>query len=70
MTNRTVSAKEALEWNVVNRVYDEANFEKNVDIIARELAAGPTHLQGIARLASTWAGGNRSKRRPNSKFKT
>ena len=49
MTNRTVHAQEALEWNVVNRVYDEANFEKNVGIIARELAAGPTHLQGIAK---------------------
>jgi enoyl-CoA hydratase/carnithine racemase len=49
MTNRTIYAKEALEWNVVNRVYDEANFEKNVGIIARELAAGPTHLQGIAK---------------------
>ena len=49
MTNRTVYAKEALEWNVVNRVYDEANFDKNVGIIARELAAGPTHLQGIAK---------------------
>jgi 2-(1,2-epoxy-1,2-dihydrophenyl)acetyl-CoA isomerase len=49
MTNRTVQAKEALEWNVVNRVYDEADFDKNVGIIARELAAGPTHLQGIAK---------------------
>lgn len=49
ITNRTVHAQEALEWNVVNRVYDEANFEKNVGIIARELAAGPTYLQGIAK---------------------
>ena len=49
ITNRTVHAQEALEWNVVNRVYDEANFEKNVGIIARELAAGPTDLQGIAK---------------------
>ena len=49
LTNRTVHAQEALEWNVVNRVYDEENFEKNVSIIARELAAGPTHLQGMAK---------------------
>ena len=28
MTNRTINANEALEWNVVNRVYDEANFDK------------------------------------------
>ena len=49
LTNRTVSAQEALEWNVVNRVYDEASFDKNVAIIARELADAPTHLQGIAK---------------------
>jgi 2-(1,2-epoxy-1,2-dihydrophenyl)acetyl-CoA isomerase len=49
LTNRTVDAKEALEWTLVNRVYNEANFEKNVAIIARELAAGPTHLQGMAK---------------------
>jgi 2-(1,2-epoxy-1,2-dihydrophenyl)acetyl-CoA isomerase len=49
MTNRTIYAKEALEWNVVNRVYEEATFDKNVETIARELAAGPTHLQGIAK---------------------
>ena len=34
---------------MVNRVYDEANFERNVGIIARELADGPTHLQGMAK---------------------
>jgi len=49
LTNRTVRAQEALEWNVVNRVYDEASFDRNVSIIARELADGPTHLQGIAK---------------------
>jgi 2-(1,2-epoxy-1,2-dihydrophenyl)acetyl-CoA isomerase len=49
LTNRTVGAQEALEWNLVNRVYDAASFEQNVGIIARELAAGPTHLQGIAK---------------------
>jgi 2-(1,2-epoxy-1,2-dihydrophenyl)acetyl-CoA isomerase len=49
ITNRTVYPKEALEWNLVNRVYDENNFEKNVAKIARELADGPTHLQGMAK---------------------
>jgi enoyl-CoA hydratase/carnithine racemase len=49
LTNRTVCAQEALEWNVVNRVYDEASFDRNVGIIARELADAPTHLQGIAK---------------------
>ncbi len=49
LTNRTISAQEALEWNVVNRVYDETSFESNVRIIARQLADAPTHLQGIAK---------------------
>jgi 2-(1,2-epoxy-1,2-dihydrophenyl)acetyl-CoA isomerase len=49
MTNRTVGAREALEMNLVNRVYDEASFEKNVASIARQLADGPTHLQAMAK---------------------
>jgi enoyl-CoA hydratase/carnithine racemase len=49
MTNRTIGAKEALELNLVNRVYDEANFEKNVAKIARQLADAPTHLQALAK---------------------
>jgi enoyl-CoA hydratase/carnithine racemase len=49
MTNRTVDAREALEMNLVNRVYDEASFERNVASIARQLADGPTHLQAMAK---------------------
>lgn len=49
MTNRTVHAREALEMNLVNRVYDEASFDKNVASIARQLADGPTHLQAMAK---------------------
>jgi 2-(1,2-epoxy-1,2-dihydrophenyl)acetyl-CoA isomerase len=49
LTNRTITAQEALEWTLVNRVYDEASFDRNVATIARELAAAPTHLQGIAK---------------------
>src|SRR3954465_7003372 len=49
MTNRTVSAREALEMNLVNRVYDEASFDRNVASIARQLADGPTHLQAMAK---------------------
>lgn len=49
MTNRTVDAREALEMNLVNRVYNEANFDKNVASIARQLADGPTHLQAMAK---------------------
>jgi enoyl-CoA hydratase/carnithine racemase len=49
MTNRVVPAHEAKEWGIVNRVYDEASFDKNVALIARQLADGPTHLQAMAK---------------------
>jgi 2-(1,2-epoxy-1,2-dihydrophenyl)acetyl-CoA isomerase len=56
LTNRTVGAREALEINLVNRVYDEASFPRHVATIARQLALGPTHLQGMAKegLHSGW----------------
>ncbi len=49
MTNRTLDADEALEWQLVNRVYDDAAFGDTALQIARELAAGPTHLQAMAK---------------------
>jgi enoyl-CoA hydratase/carnithine racemase len=48
-TNRTLNAEEAAEWQIVNRVYGEADFEENAWQIATQLAAGPTHLQGMAK---------------------
>ena len=48
-TNRMLGAGEALEWQIVNRVYSESNFKANASAIARDLAAGPTHLQGMAK---------------------
>ena len=51
LTNRTVGAREALDMNLVNRVYDEASFPGHVANIARQLAAAPTHLQGMAKEA-------------------
>lgn len=48
-TNRTLSAQDALDWNIANRVYSDADFTKNADQIARDLAAGPTHLQAMAK---------------------
>ena len=49
MTNETIDARKALEWGVVNRVYGSKDFEKNVALIARQLADGPTHLQAMAK---------------------
>lgn len=49
MTNRVLDSREALEWQLVNRVYSDAEFDATVDRIARDLAAAPTHLQAMAK---------------------
>jgi enoyl-CoA hydratase/carnithine racemase len=49
LTNRTLSAAEALDWQILNRVYPRADFQRNVAQIADDLAAGPTHLQAMAK---------------------
>lgn len=49
MTNRTLDAHEAVEWGLANRVYGDVEYAANVAAIARDLAAGPTHLQAMAR---------------------
>ncbi|MBO0855361.1 MAG: enoyl-CoA hydratase/isomerase family protein [Nocardia sp.] len=40
-TNRTLSAAEALDWNLVHRVAPAADFAAAVDELAAEFAAGP-----------------------------
>ncbi len=49
MTNRTLGAKEAEDWRIVNRVYPDTDLQAHAWNIARDLAAGPTHLQGMAK---------------------
>jgi 2-(1,2-epoxy-1,2-dihydrophenyl)acetyl-CoA isomerase len=49
-TNRTLSAKEAMEWGLVNRVYPDAEFRTATAAFARELAQGPTAAFGRAKL--------------------
>jgi 2-(1,2-epoxy-1,2-dihydrophenyl)acetyl-CoA isomerase len=49
LTNRTLSAAEAAEWGIVNRVYPANGFRIAVMRIAAELAAAPTHLQVMAK---------------------
>ncbi len=49
LTNRTLSAAEALEWGIVNRVYGDDEFGDKVALIARDLANAPTHLQAMAK---------------------
>src|SRR6266852_4087209 len=42
LTNRVLSAREALEWGLVTKVVPDAELRTAVDALARELAAGPT----------------------------
>lgn len=49
MTNRKLSAAEALDWQIVNRVYAREDFASNVAQIAGDLSAAPTHLQAMAK---------------------
>jgi 2-(1,2-epoxy-1,2-dihydrophenyl)acetyl-CoA isomerase len=49
-TNRVLSAAEALEWGLVNRVHPDAEFAGAVSGLARELAQGPTLAFGRAKL--------------------
>ena len=49
LTNRTLSGSEAVEWGIANQVYAAAAFDDAVRRIARDLAAGPTHLQALAK---------------------
>lgn len=49
LTNRELSADEALSWGIVNDVVDDENLAENVDALARQLASGPTSTLGIAK---------------------
>ena len=49
LTNRTLSAYEAEEWGIVNRVYEGDEFGLKTQEIGRELANGPTHLQAMVK---------------------
>ena len=57
LTNRVLSAREALQWGLLTRVVPDAELKDAVDALARELAAGPTlAIGGAKRLfhQSTW----------------
>src|SRR4029450_5670670 len=49
-TNRVLSAREAMDWGLVNRVHPDAEFAGAVAGLARELAQGPTQAFGRAKL--------------------
>ena len=49
-TNRVLSAREAMDWGLVNRVHPDAEFPSAVSALAKELAQGPTLAFGRAKL--------------------
>jgi 2-(1,2-epoxy-1,2-dihydrophenyl)acetyl-CoA isomerase len=49
LTNRTLGPAEAADWQIVNRVYPNDEFPERVAEVAEDLAAGPTHLQAMAK---------------------
>jgi 2-(1,2-epoxy-1,2-dihydrophenyl)acetyl-CoA isomerase len=49
VTNRVLSAAEAVEWGLITRVYPDAEFPGAFAVLARELAVGPTLAFGRAK---------------------
>jgi 2-(1,2-epoxy-1,2-dihydrophenyl)acetyl-CoA isomerase len=49
LLNRTLSAREALDWGIVNRVVADASLVEEAHSTAAQLAAGPTRAYGAAK---------------------
>jgi 2-(1,2-epoxy-1,2-dihydrophenyl)acetyl-CoA isomerase len=49
LTNRVLSAREALEWGIVNRVVPESELAAAAQGLAKEMAEGPTAAFGAAK---------------------
>jgi 2-(1,2-epoxy-1,2-dihydrophenyl)acetyl-CoA isomerase len=49
LTNRRLSADEALEWGIVTRVVDDAELAGEAERLARQLADGPTAAFGAVK---------------------
>ena len=50
LTNRALSAREALEWGLVTEVVEDAALAERAAALAAELAAGPSFAHGQAKL--------------------
>jgi 2-(1,2-epoxy-1,2-dihydrophenyl)acetyl-CoA isomerase len=49
LTNRGLTADEALSWGMINGVTDDSDFGARVDQLAGQLASGATHSLGVAK---------------------
>ena len=55
MLGERVSARQALEWGLINRVAADEDFERDVDALAHRLASGPTgSYAGTKRQLNSW----------------
>jgi 2-(1,2-epoxy-1,2-dihydrophenyl)acetyl-CoA isomerase len=55
MLGERISARQALEWGLINRVPPDDEFERAVDELAAQLAAGPTTAYaGIKQQLNAW----------------
>jgi 2-(1,2-epoxy-1,2-dihydrophenyl)acetyl-CoA isomerase len=57
LTNRPLTAQEALAWGMITRVVPDAELRASVDVLARALAQGPSKAFGAAKRLlhqSTW----------------
>jgi len=59
LTNRVLSAQEALDWGLISRVAPDDEFVAQVDALAHELAQGATRALGAAKRL-LWTGWNES----------
>jgi 2-(1,2-epoxy-1,2-dihydrophenyl)acetyl-CoA isomerase len=49
LTNRVLSAKEALDWGLITRIVPDAELQSQADALAAQLAAGATQAFGAAK---------------------
>jgi len=56
LTNRVLSAQEALDWGIVNKVVPDAELLEQTNALATQLAASPTKALGASKrlLRSSW----------------
>lgn len=57
LTNRMLSAQEALAWGIVNRLAPDGEMVAQTEALANEMAAGPTGAFGVAKRL-LWSGWN------------
>jgi 2-(1,2-epoxy-1,2-dihydrophenyl)acetyl-CoA isomerase len=49
LTNRRLSAEEALDWGIVTRVVEDAELSAEAEKLAQQLASGPTLAFGAVK---------------------